>query len=119
MKLRFFEIAKAASKKSIHHKSQIGSVIVKRNKIIGIGINSMKTHPNSNLPWKTKHSELDAILDCRRKDLENADIYIYREDKRGKLACCKPCKYCQELLSIAKIRNVFYIDHNGTFVKLE
>lgn len=117
MKQRFFKIAKVASYKSIHHIAKIGAVIVKNGEAIGIGFNKLRTHPLSPSPYHTIHGEFDAILDCRREDLENADIYIYREDKNGNLACCKPCKYCQKLILTAGIKNVFYTD-NGKFCKL-
>jgi deoxycytidylate deaminase len=117
MKQKFFKIAKAASKKSTHHIANIGSVIVKRGFVLGIGTNKLKTNPASNSPWRTTHSELDAILDCSREDLEGSDIYIYREDKNGSLACCKPCSYCMELIATAKIKNIYYTD-NGKFCKL-
>lgn len=117
MKQRFFNIAKSASFESVHHAAKIGAVVVKRGSVIGVGFNKLKTHPLSTNPWFTIHAEFDSILGCSKEDLANSDLYIYREDLNGNLACCKPCIYCQKLIASTGIKNVFYTD-NGKFCKL-
>ncbi len=112
MKSKFFNLAKKLSEKSdYHHK--IGAVIVKKNRIVGIGFNKpAKTHPASNQPFKTIHAELDAILDSEREDLEGSTLYVYRELKDGSLANAKPCVHCQELINRYKIKKVFFTEDN-------
>lgn len=117
MKQRFFKEAKLASFESVHDTAHIGAVIVKNNEVINAGYNKLKTHPKSNNPWFTIHAELDSILGLSKEDLLNSDIYIYREDRNGNLACCKPCQYCQKLIASAGIKNVYYTD-NGQFCNL-
>lgn len=114
MKFKFFDLAKKLSKKSdYHHK--IGSVIVKKNRILGVGFNKpYKTSPHSNHPFRTIHAELDAILDANKEDLKGSTIYVYRELRNGKIASAKPCAHCQELLKRYEIKRVFYTDE-GTY----
>ncbi len=110
VKNKFFEIAKKLSiKAEYHHK--IGAVVVKKNKIVGLGFNKpSKTHPQSNHPFKTIHAELDAILDSDKDDLIGATIYVYREHKNGHPASAKPCPHCQELIKRYKLKKVCYTD---------
>ena len=108
MKKRFFEAAKKASLKSTHHQHKIGCVVVYKNKIISVGFNQLKTHPESTHPYKSIHAEFDAIYRCDSRFLSDSDIYVYREDKKGNLAIAKPCKYCDLLIRQTGIRNVFY-----------
>jgi dCMP deaminase len=91
----------------------MGAVVVKKNKVIGMGFNKIKTHPKSNHPQKMIHAELDAILDCSEEDLIGADLYVFREYKNGEWACAKPCKHCQELISLCGVKNVFYTDEGA------
>lgn len=114
MKLKYFDLAKQLSHKSNHHKVQMGCVIVDKNRVIGLGINQMKTDPKSPFPYKTTHCELDAILDCERRSIKGASAYIYRENKAGIPVNAKPCKYCQELLFRVGIRKV-YFTNNGSY----
>ena len=113
MKLKYFNIAKQLSYKSeYHHK--LGAVIIKKGKILGVGFNKPnKTHPKSNHPFHTIHSELDAILGVSREDLKGATIYVYREGANGKPVLAKPCKYCQELIKLANIKEVCYTINDG------
>ena len=117
MKQRFFNIAKVASQKSVHHTAKIGAVVVKRGNIISIGFNQLKTHAKSPHPYSMIHAEFDSIFGCSREDLKNSDIYVYRETKDGRLACSKPCESCQKFISSNGIKNVYYTD-NGKFCKL-
>lgn len=112
---KFFEIAKKLSKKSTY-VHQLGAVITKKNKIVGMGFNNpYKTHPQSNNDFKNIHAELDAILDVEnKKDLQGSVLYVYREHKNGQPANSKPCKYCKMLIKKAGIKKVYYTN-NGTY----
>lgn len=108
MKMKFFLLAKQLAKKSLYHH-QIGAVVVKKNKPIGLGWNKPhKTHPLSRNAFKTVHAELDAILGLSRDELRGADVYVYREYKSGAPATSRPCTHCKELLRSVGIKNVFF-----------
>jgi deoxycytidylate deaminase len=111
--MKFEKLLKKLTFYSEHHTHQISCVIAKGNKILSAGVNKIKTHPSSNHPWKMTHAELDAILGCNREDLVGADLYLFRQNKNGKLACSKPCKYCQELIRLSGIKRVIYTNEGS------
>lgn len=117
MKPRFFAIAKAMSIHSDHHTHKIGTAIIKKNRVISTGYNKLKTHPSAKNPFSMTHAELDCILGVSKEDLLGSDIYVFRQQSNGNIACSKPCKHCQQLILSAGIKNVFYTD-NGKFCKL-
>lgn len=113
VKIRFFDLAKKLSQKSDHKRCRLGCVIVKKDKILGVGFNKMRTNPRSPHPFQTTHAELDAILNSSRiADLAGSDLYIFRQTKDGSLANSFPCAHCQNLIREFKIKTVFYTDKN-------
>jgi deoxycytidylate deaminase len=117
MKLKYFELARKLSKLSEHHH-QIGAVIVRKNRVLGVGFNKpRKTHTKSNNAYRTVHAELAAIL-AAQEDLTGTVVYVYREFKDGSPNLAKPCKYCQLLIKQAGIKRVFYTA-NRTFEEYE
>lgn len=109
MKQKFFNKAKALSKQSSVSDYKLGCVIVKRNRIIGMGYNEHKTDPNSNVKYKTIHAEFKAIKSVVNiKDLKGSTIYVYRETKNGVPACSKPCSCCELLIKMFGIKNVYH-----------
>lgn len=120
--LKFFEVAKAVSRTSEYPRVKIGCCIVKKNKILAVGVNLLKSHPiqkafnefrglDTNKIHNNIHAELDAVLKVRHKeDLEGADIYLYREDSRGIRRICKPCPACMSMLKLYKIKTIYYTD---------
>lgn len=99
---------------SAHPKARIGAVIVYKNQVIGQGYNKQKTHPMAKNFSRHIHAELDAVLNVPRKlriNLEGASIYLYREDKEGRSALCKPCKFCCELLKQVGIKTIYYTEN--------
>lgn len=113
MKLKYFELAKQLSFKSDHHSHKLGSVIVKKNKVIGLGFNKYKTHTKSNHPFRHVHAEFDALIGCSREDLLGASIYVYRQTKSGIPAIAKPCASCMSMLTQSGISDIFYSIEGG------
>ena len=110
-------IAQKASALSDFERIKIGAVIVKKNKLISIGVNSKKTHPiqkrynDATLDYyKTPcvHAEIAAIINARDEDLRGATIYVYRDDRRGAIAEAKPCLSCSAAIRDAGISTCFY-----------
>ncbi len=113
MKLKFFDLARKLSKKSNHHQHKLGCVIVKRNRIMGLGFNQIKTHTKSNNEFKMLHAEISALLGISYEDLEGCDAYVYREHRNGKKAMAKPCAACEQALRMAGIKRVFFTIEDG------
>lgn len=113
MKLKFFELAKKLSKKSNYTEHQLGSVIVRRNNIEGVGWNSSKTHPRSPTRYQRIHAEFSALLSTGREDLTGCDIYVYREVKNGQIANARCCVDCIKMLKQVGIKRMFYTSETG------
>ena len=113
MKQRFFKIAQTCSKKSTSNP-KMGCVIVKKNKVVGVGFNDRhKTHPKSTTMGNTIHAELHAVIGVAAEDLRGAHVYVFREYVNGELAMARPCPHCHAVLVSAGIKKVFYTTYGG------
>jgi len=98
--------------------------LVKRNKIIRIGWNRKRTHPEiSKHPYHDgyvgTHAELDVILKSGLDNLEDHSIIVLRIDRNGKLNNSKPCLGCRSVLNQFNVKNIFYSNSEGNIVKHE
>ena len=92
--------------------------LVKRNKIIKIGLNKNRTHPKvKNHPYHSGkvgiHAELDCILKSGRDDLSDHSLVVLRIDKNSKLNNSKPCLGCKSLIKQFGIKEVLYSNSSG------
>lgn len=132
---RGFKLAKNASEFSDYNKKNIhiGSVIIYKNKVIGIGWNSKKTHPcqmkynkyreyNNNREYISEehepciHAEIMAVQHAIRSfkgDLSKCSIFVYSEKKDGATRLTKPCLSCSKRLEELGIKNIYYTTNNG------
>ena len=122
--LKFFDVAKSVAKTSEYPRIKIGCCIVKRNKILAVGVNLLKSHPvqkrfnkyrgiDTNRIHNNIHAELDAVIKVANKeDLCGSDIYLYREDMFGVKKISKPCPACTRILKLYGIKNIYYTDIN-------
>jgi tRNA(Arg) A34 adenosine deaminase TadA len=97
--------------------------LVKKNKIIKIGWNRKRTHPEiSKHPYHDgyvgTHAELDVILKSGLEDLNDHSMIVLRVDRKGRLANSKPCPGCLSLLKSYNVEEVFYSDTEGNIEKL-
>lgn len=111
--IRFFEIAEKVSYLSDHEKHRHGAVITYKGRLIGLGKNSMKSHPKSPDKWsKTIHAELAAILNSKQNDFRGHEIYVFRRNKKGVISESKPCENCMGLIKSLKFAVVHYSSDN-------
>ena len=97
--------------------------LVKKNKIVKIGWNRKRTHPEiSKHPYHDgyvgTHAELDVILKSGLEDLNDHCMIVLRVDRKGRLANSKPCPGCLSLLKSYNVEEVFYSDTEGNIEKL-
>ena len=128
---RFFNIAKEMSQLSNFSRARVGAVVTSGKRILSASCNSTKTRPlqfyynkyrnfedykNSN---SCEHAEISALSPLIGKEIEwdKVSIYTYRELKNGKRGCSKPCEACSKLIKELGIKNVYYIDEDGDFIK--
>jgi deoxycytidylate deaminase len=104
------------------------AAVVIKNKVVGMGVNSYKTHP-----FQTKyaskdeaiylHAETSAIKDALRtvpvEELGRATLYVARVKKKGPKsieyinAMSKPCEGCERCIADFGIRTVIYTTEEG------
>lgn len=114
MKMKFFELAKKLASKSDHSQHRLGCVISKKNRIVSIGWNKLKTHSKSPHKFKSIHAEFSAILGIDPEELKGSDIYIYRQRRNGVPANSFPCESCFNMLQSICVKNIYYTDE-GSF----
>lgn len=131
---RFFNIAREVSLLSDFQKAKVGAVVVEGKRVISTGYNSNKTSPtqykynfyrnfhNPSACLSKVHAEIAALSPLiNKKDIDwaHTSIYIYRELKDGSPSCARPCAACAKLIRQLGIKNVYYSDWNGNFIKEE
>jgi len=103
----FLKMAKEASKRSDHTKHKLGCVIVKRNRVLGVGFNMLKTHPRSYHSFKNMHAEVMAVIKADFK-VAGSTVYVFRQQKCGTWAMAKPCDSCRKFLIENGVVKVVY-----------
>lgn len=96
-----------AAKKS-NMRSKHGCIIVDcKGKIISKAYNKRNGLPDKHIddpskrPWFSKHAEETALLDCDRRKLNGASLYVVRWGKIGMEHCfmnSKPCSKCTPII---------------------
>lgn len=91
---------------------RVGAIIWRRNRIISMGWNQRKTHPQSAAKWPSLHAEHHALLGCDHRDLHQANIAVVRITRSGLFARSRPCPSCHALLRMMGLSRMVYVgDH--------
>ena len=107
-KKMFVEIAKVVAQRSADPHTQVGAVLVKNNRVIGVGYNGEPKGFHFDFDWNSPekypyviHAEMNAISNANRNgvDCNGADIYL----------TLSPCHDCIKLLIQHGIKNVYYL----------
>lgn len=119
--IRFEQAAKAvamtASGVGSRASFRLGSVLVHKNRIVSVGVNSYKTHPvlATRTRWPFLHAEQHAII---RQGLDNCEglvLYVARVLKNNDLALAQPCNVCSDLIKEVGIKQIVYSIDDGGF----
>ena len=130
--IRFFNVARAASKCSDFNRVHIGAVLVYgKHDIISTGFNTYKTNSIQKKYNKFRdfseydsavhstHAEIAAISKMPWYVYENGfdfskiSVYVYREHMNGKLAMARCCPACMSALIDLGARDMFYTTEKG------
>lgn len=128
---RMFNIAREISLLSNLRRARVGAVVVIGNRILSTACNSQKTRPlqeryntyrnfdDDVMPIPKEHAEIAALSPLIGKEIEwdKVSIFTYRELRNGKRACSRPCEACSRLIKDLGIKNVYFVDQDGDFVK--
>ena len=119
--LRYLRVAESASYLSDYPRVHIGACLVKRNDIVSIGFNKVRTHPeqlkyNRHFPYTPKlpriHAEIDAIIKAGDES-EGSTLYVFRRGLDDLQRNCKPCASCSEKIADAGVKRVVYTTEDG------
>jgi dCMP deaminase len=113
----FMSIAVLASQRSPCARLNVGSVIVKNNRLISMGYNGYIpgaphiSRVQDNHEQSIIHSEVNAITDCARRgaSLEDAKIYVTHY----------PCINCFRSIAACGIKEIIFLNdyHNNPIVQ--
>ena len=107
----FLELAKYYASLS-DAKKQHGAVVVKGNRVMGIGYNKNKNNPNyiseeHIKKYSSRHAEWEAMRDANW-NVRGANLYVARVNRQGMTRNSEPCQFCKEKIKEAGIKKVFY-----------
>ena len=113
----FMSIALLASQRSPCKRLNVGSVIVKNNRLISMGYNGYIpgaphiSRVQDNHEQSIIHSEVNAITDCAKRgaSLEDAKIYVTHY----------PCINCFRSIAACGIKEIIFLNdyHNNSIVQ--
>jgi deoxycytidylate deaminase len=108
--------AEMAADCSTHRNYQVGCAVFLKGKLIALGTNNDKTHPEQFRFGRSvsSHAEFLAIKKLKNKNLLNgATLVVCRKLKDGSLAQSRPCELCMPLLLASGVKRVVYSTAEG------
>lgn len=121
--IRTVDIAMALCPLNLEHRCSHIAFLIRCGKIIHIGTNSCKSHPET-LKYDYKdhqkvgiHAELSVCMKSGKENLKDYSMVVLRVDRKGNLANSKPCCGCQSVIKQFNIGEVWYSDSKGEVVK--
>ena len=120
---RTVDIAMAMCPLNLEHRCSHIAFLIRCGKIIHIGTNSCKSHPET-LKYDYKdhqkvgiHAELSVCMKSGKENLKDYSMVVLRVDRKGNLANSRPCCGCQSVIKQFNIGDVWYSDSKGEVVK--
>ena len=121
---RTIDIAKAMCPLNLEHRCSHMAFLIRCGKIVHIGTNSCKSHPET-LKYDYKdhqkvgiHAELAVCMKSGKENLKDYKMIVLRVDRTGKLANSKPCCGCQSVIQQFDLGEVWYSDNSENVVML-
>ena len=92
------------------HSFKHGAVLIDGKSLKGARFNVRKSHPKLlniyNYPYL--HAEGACILSVGMDNCSGTSVYVLRVFSDGTIANSKPCEQCIRLMTLAKVRKVYY-----------
>jgi len=121
---RTVDIAKAMCPLNLEHRCSHIAFLIKCGKIVHIGTNSCKSHPET-LKYDYKnhqlvglHAELSVCMKIGKEDLRDFKMVVIRFNRNNKMANSKPCCGCQSVIKQFNVGEVWYSTDIGQVIKL-
>ena len=101
---------------------RVGAAIIYRGKMVGCGVNTMKSHPymaKINKRSNCLHAEIAAILAAQKVEYNpsRATIYVARS-RRNHAGVSYPCEFCWPVIQHVGIGTIVCYDRSGNPQKL-
>lgn len=99
--------------KSPHYKHV--SVLIKNNRILGVGFNKPTPGYIKNRLYSNRHihAELDLLNKINENNIHNAILYTVGISKAGNVVHACPCPLCQQLIREYNLKAVYYANKQG------
>ena len=107
------QIAEAKQGNGDRGKYPFGAVLCQGNRIISIGSNNYKTHPDSQSIFRWQHAEFNCLVGLSPEHSIGGILFVVRLGRKGDLKISKPCEHCMELIKKYKLKQVWYINRAG------
>lgn len=127
--IKFFQRAKDLADNSDFKNIHIGCVIANKNRVIGEGFNTYKTHPmqkkfdafrtfntlNCMSHVHALHAEIMALVSVKDDNIDwsRIEVYIYRKRKTKLHGMARPCPACMTALKQKGVRHIYYTTDDG------
>lgn len=105
---------------------KVAAILMRRGKLVGIGVCSMKTSPHGNRRSRTgcqvsqQHAEVHLLRHVVAHRFKSSDVlYVVRFLADGTMSMAMPCPACAHEIGLAGIRKVFFTNWNGEFERLQ
>jgi deoxycytidylate deaminase len=107
----FLNLAKYYASLS-HAKKQHGAIVVKGNRIMGMGYNKNKNNPKyiseeHVKKHSSRHAEWEAMRDANW-NVRGATLYVARTNRQGQDRNSEPCFLCKQKIKQMGIKKVIY-----------
>lgn len=112
---------KIVTKSRSHHYKHV-SILVKSGRILAIAYN------RNDRPGKLRyafygdrgwHSELGVLSRFKPDEIKGATLYTIGVNYNGNLVYSCPCEQCKQLISLYKLKSVYYLNKSGKVEQLK
>lgn len=122
---RTIDLAKALCPLNFERRTSHIAFLIKKSKIVHIGINRAKSHPiTKNHPYHEYqqtgvHAELNVCIKSGKDDLFKYKLIVIRINRHNQTTNSKPCIGCQGILKQFNVGEVWYSTNNESLEQLK
>lgn len=121
---RTIDLAKALCPLNLERRTSHVAFLIKKSKIVHIGINLAKSHPlTKNHKYQEHqhtgvHAELNACIKSGKENLSKYKLVVIRINRSNQMTNSKPCLGCQGILKQFNVGEVWYSTDNESLEQL-
>lgn len=121
---RTIDLAKAMCPLNFERRTSHVAFLVKKSKIVHIGVNLAKSHPITmeheyqEYQHTGVHAELNVCIKSGKENLRKYKLVVIRINRHNKMTNSKPCLGCQGIINQFDVGEVWYSTDEGSFEKL-